>query len=247
MFIPQEIVDAVKQDNILNPRQVVEPVVKTKKIKNASVSGAHSNANQKVELSPKAKAQMQSLASFKNDRANTQQKRVEEHKQKQKHTPTNKPKQVQRQKDDVPRAPATPVRWRNRNISHGEHKGGLLLWTYKRNYKVEVTDSPLKTFPYKVFEVSDQNKPKLVLDVPNSGKATIEETQKRCEGIVRILARGAELYLNAHEQSVATFNKEAAVFVPYQEPVVKITEKERISDADKERELAERLAKMNLG
>lgn len=245
MFIPQEIVDAVKQDNILNPRQVVEPVVKTKKIKNASVSGAHSNANQKVELSPKAKAQMQSLASFKNDRTNTQQKRVEEHKQK--HTPVHKPKQVQRQKDNVPRAPATPVRWRNRNINHGEHKGGLLLWTYKRNYKVEVTDSPLKTFPYKVFEVSDQNKPKLVLDVPNSGKATIEETQKRCETIVRLLARGAELYLNAHEQSVATFNKEAAVFVPYQEAVVKITEKERISDADKERELAERLAKMNLG
>lgn len=162
----------------------------------------------------------------------------------------NRPEKKHENVVTEPKRPPAPIKWRTRNIVNGTHAGGVLMWAYKRNYKVELIDSAHGIFPYTVNEISDPQNPKLVLKLSEGGFKDIDEAKGRCENIIRILGRGLDLRLTEHEKNNGVFHKENCKFVEYEQAVpqpVKITEEIRCSEAEQERILKEQLANMKWG
>lgn len=233
MDIPLDIVLAIRTHNLNNPRPE-EPVATIKKIKNNSVSGDHKNSNNKVTGSTNVKPASKNnvTASGKRD---PRMPKPNQHKQ----NGTNR-------KDETPKRPPAPIKWRTRNIANGTHAGGTLLWAYKRNYKVELIDSAHGVFPYTVTEITDPQKPKPVLKVTTGGFKDIDEAKVRCETIIRILGRGLDLRLTDNEKENGEYIKENCKFVEYEAIIPKTTEVERVNDAATERNLKEQLAAMGI-
>ena len=223
MYIPQSIVDAVREDNIINPRsELPKEKVKSKKIKQSSLAGKHD----KVEVKANSKSQLV--------------KEVKEYK---------KPKPVEKKVEEKPHFIPSPTKWRTRNVP-GSTNGASIMWAYRRNYKIEIIDTKTGAYPYKVFEFSDPKKAKLVLGVKETQFTSLDQAKQRVEKIARILARGLELRLTDHELKHAEYHPENIQFIEYSQvnPVTpKVTETERMTEAQHERELKEKLNKMNLG
>lgn len=240
MYIPEEIVAAVRADNIANPRPT-EPVIK--KIKNSSVSGAP--AKGQVTGLPKTDPIPTKTVNETNKRDS---RMPNKHQHKKNHF--NRPEKKHENVATEPKRQPAPIKWRTRNIANGTHAGGTLMWAYKRNYKVELIDSAHGVFPYTVMEITDPQKPKPVLKVTTGGFKDIDDAKARCENIIRILGRGLDLRLTDNEKANGEYIKENCKFVEYEQAIpvpAKVTEETRISQAEHERILKEKMANMKFG
>lgn len=240
MYISPAIVEAVRVDNIANPRPT-EPVIK--KIKNSSMSGANAKGNVTGLTKPNP-VPVKSV----NETNKRDSRMPNKHRHKKDHF--NRPTPKHEKVATEPKRQPAPIKWRTRNIANGTHAGGTLMWAYKRNYKVELIDSAHGVFPYTVTEITDPQKPKPVLKVVTGNFKDLDEAKDRCENIVRILGRGLDLRLTDNEKQHGEYVKENCKFVEYEQAVpepAKVTEEVRCTEAEHERILKEKMANMKFG
>ena len=227
MEFPLSVLEKLKTMDL--PSVVEEKPKAPKKIKQAPETGAPLSAESKEKLKTLTEKKAHTSISVKSDSKPQKRKSVE--------TPVKREKR-----------PPAPIKWRSRDVSRGDDH--TKHWAYKRNYMGVYFQCDGENFPYEIWEISDRDNHKLVLQVDYC--PTNEGLVERIEECIRSLGKGYGVKLNPHEVEHAKYFKENIKFVPYEEtdaPKPMTTEEERIKNAQEEERLmkilAERRSKLN--